>query len=205
MTATRFGPATFLTSLLLCAGALGCGGEGSSEAASDGEAVEAPAPASATAAPAPTALEAAAAVGLENAAEPLPGLLTAAQPRRIQLEELVDLGYAHVISLRPASEDGAGWEELDLRGEDVAFTRVAVAGAPGLTRENVEALDRALEAADGGPTVLYCSSSNRVGALLALRAYWLEGASPDEALALGRSAGLAGLEPAVQDLLNQPR
>jgi protein tyrosine phosphatase (PTP) superfamily phosphohydrolase (DUF442 family) len=157
-----------------------------------------PSPAPATDAPRPTA---AAALGLESAAEPRPGLVTAAQPRRRQMEELIDLGYVHFISLRPADEDGAGWEELDLRGQEVSFTRIPVAGGEGLTRANVEALDRALESAGDGPTVLYCSSSNRVGALLALRAYWLEGATAAEALELGRGAGLAGLEPAVRELL----
>ena len=37
--------------------------------------------------------------------------------------------------------------------------------------------------------------------MLALRAYWLEGASSSEAIALGRAAGLQGLEPAVAALM----
>jgi protein tyrosine phosphatase (PTP) superfamily phosphohydrolase (DUF442 family) len=74
-----------------------------------------------------------------------------------------------------------------------------------LTRENVEALDRLLdESADDG-TVLYCASSNRVGALLALRAYWLDGAEADQALELGRQAGMTSLEARVGELMAQPR
>lgn len=190
---------TALSALLSCSILLGCADD-----APDGTPGDDPPPATTAAAPL-TPSEATTAVGLENAAEPISGVLTAAQPRRVQLEEIVDLGYRHVISLRPADEEGAGWEELSLRGEEAEFTRIPVAGAAGLTRENVDALDRALEAAAGDPTLLYCSTSNRVGALLALRAYWLEGASPDEALALGQRAGLAGLEPAVRELLGQPR
>jgi hypothetical protein len=74
--------------------------------------------------------------------------------------------------------------------------------AEGLTRENVEELDRHLGEADG-VTVIY--NGNRAGALLALRAFWLEGANPAEALDLGRRAGLSGLEPAVSELIAAPR
>ncbi|SVC09755.1 uncharacterized protein METZ01_LOCUS262609, partial [marine metagenome] len=51
----------------------------------------------------------------------------------------------------------------------------------------------------------YCASGNRVGGLLALKAYWLDGVEPDDALEIGRQAGLTGLESAVQELLSQPR
>jgi uncharacterized protein (TIGR01244 family) len=145
------------------------------------------------------------AVGLPNAAMPLVNLLTSGQPSPEQLSRLADLGYRNFISLRPGTEEGAGWEEAIASDEGIEFTRIPVAGAGGLTRENVEALDRLLdEYADEG-AVLYCSSSNRVGALLALRAYWLDGSSPEEALALGREAGLRGLEGAVAEILAQPR
>ncbi len=115
------------------------------------------------------------------------------------------MGYTNFISLRVPSEEGAGWEEGHELDEGVSFTRIPVAGAAGLNRENVEALDRILDEVGEDNTVLYCASSNRVGGLLALRAYWLDGADPEEALALGREAGLRSLEPAVQELLNAPR
>lgn len=140
-------------------------------------------------------------LGLANAAEPRPGLLTAGQPSQGQVERLRALGYENFISLRPASEPGAGWEEERL--DDGSFQRIPVAGPDDLTRETVEALDRALAEAGDEPTVVYCASSNRVGALLALRAHWLEGMDADAALDLGRRAGLTGLEPAVRALLEE--
>ncbi len=36
---------------------------------------------------------------------------------------------------------------------------------------------------------------------MALRAHWLEGASAEEALELGRAAGMTRLEPAVREML----
>ncbi|HKK93616.1 MAG TPA: sulfur transferase domain-containing protein [Longimicrobiales bacterium] len=138
-------------------------------------------------------------VGLENLAQPRPGLVTSGQPTQAQVNQLRRLGYENFISLRPVVEPGAGWEEEALA--EGSFERIAIAGPEDLTRENVEALDRALAEAGDANTVLYCASSNRVGALMALRALWVEGVEPDSALALGRAAGLTSLEPAVQELL----
>ncbi len=139
-------------------------------------------------------------VGMRNARMPLPDLITGGQVTPQQWEALKEAGVRRFISLRPADEEGAGWEE-EVAGDEVDFVRIPVRGAAGLTRENVEALDRVLDASAGEPTVLYCASGNRVGALLALRAAWLDGADPEAALALGRAAGLRSLEPRVRELL----
>lgn len=159
------------------------------------------APAAATPA---TGLEAAAAAGLANAHEPAPGLLTSGQITQAEMDALARAGYTTFVSLRLPDEEGAGWEEAYAAAQGVAFTRIPVAGEEGLTRENVEALDRVLDAAGGMHAVVYCGSGNRVGALLALRARWLDGATQENALALGRAAGLTRLEPAVTQLLASP-
>lgn len=145
------------------------------------------------------------AIGVPNTAMPFENLITSGQPTQEQLSALVDLGYANFISLRPSTEEGAGWEEAIVSDEGISFARIPVAGAEGLTRENVAALDRILDEAGAAGTVLYCGTSGRVGAMLALRAYWLDGAGPEEALALGREAGLTRLEPTVAELLASPR
>lgn len=144
-------------------------------------------------------------LGVQNVAEPLPGLITAAQPSQEQVEELRGMGYDQFISLQLTEEAGAGWEEAAIPGSGGEFARIPVAGPDDLTRENVEALDALLATQGDEETVLYCASSNRVGALLALRAFWLEGADPEEALSLGRRAGMRGLEPAVQEIMAQGR
>jgi protein tyrosine phosphatase (PTP) superfamily phosphohydrolase (DUF442 family) len=136
---------------------------------------------------------------------PLDNVVTSGQPTQEQLSALVDLGYTNFISLSPSTEEGAGWEEAIVSDEGISFARIPVAGAQGLTRESVEALDRLLDDAGTDGIVLYSASSGRVGAMLALRAYWLDGADPEAALALGREAGLTRLEPAVAELLAAPR
>ena len=145
----------------------------------------------------------AAALGLQNVAAPMPGLLTAAQPTAAQVTDLRELGYDRFISLQLASEPGAGWEESGISGAGGTFQRIPVGSPADLTRENVEALAAALERAGDEETVLYCASSNRVGAMLALKAFWLDGATPEEALSLGRRAGMRALEPDVRRIMEE--
>ena len=142
-------------------------------------------------------------VGIQNTAMPLGNVITSEQPTPEQLSGLVDLELRNFVSLRASTEEGAGWEEGIAADVGIQFVRLPVDDANGLTRENVEALDGHLREAGGEGTVIY--NSNRAGALLALRAYWLEGADPGEALDLGRRAGLSGLEPAVSELMTAPR
>jgi uncharacterized protein (TIGR01244 family) len=145
-------------------------------------------------------LASATSAGLRNARQPMDHMVTGGQPSEVQVAQLVDAGFDRFISLRPTSEDGAGWEEAGL-GAGASFARLPIRGGAELTRENVEALDALLSDSDGEDTVLYCASGNRVGALLALRAAWLQDMPADEAIALGRAAGMTRLESVVMELL----
>lgn len=160
-----------------------------------------PTPVLAAPAPAGPSLATAQSLGVPYPHQPLPHLLTAGALTEAHMAALAEAGYVNFISLRSPQEDGSGWEEAFATAQGIPFQRITVEGAGGLTRENVEALDALLNAAGDAPTVLSCGSSNRVGALMALRAAWMYGATPEDALALGRSAGLLGLEPAVAQLL----
>jgi protein tyrosine phosphatase (PTP) superfamily phosphohydrolase (DUF442 family) len=165
------------------------------------------APAATRAAPAAVpspVLQSASALGIANAHEPLPGLLTAGQIDQAQFDGLAQAGFTTFVSLRLPDEEGAGWEEAYAKERGLSFTRLPIAGADGLTRANVEALDHILRATGASHTVLYCGSANRVGALLALRAGWLGGSTAQDALALGRAAGLTRLEADVARLLETP-
>lgn len=144
-------------------------------------------------------------LGVRNARMPMAGVVTAGQPTQEQLEALRAGGYSRFISLRPASEEGAGWEEAHASDGSYSFDRLAISGGDDLTRENVEAFAALLEERGDEPTVLYCASSNRVGAMLALKAYWLDGASEAEALDLGREAGMTRLESRVVELMEGGR
>lgn len=132
---------------------------------------------------------------------PAPNLLTAGQPTAADFEALAAAGLKHIVNLRPTTED-AGFDEAALASKlGLSYTVVPISGPGDLNLARAKDLDAALAATQGQPALVHCASSNRVGALLALRAAWLQGKSSDEALALGRAGGLTKMEPAVQQLL----
>lgn len=135
---------------------------------------------------------------VRNARQPLPGLLTGGQPSVEQLENLGELGYRTVVNLRAEGEPGTGRTEVEALGMD--YVAIPVDGAAGLTRANAEALAAALAEAEE-PVLLHCGSGNRVGALLAMKAFAVDGASAEEALELGLAAGVTRLEPTVREKL----
>ena len=147
-------------------------------------------------------LDAATALGVRNAAMPVPGLVTSGQLTPEQLDGLVAAGFQSFISLRGPQESGAGWEEEHTQAASVSFQRLPIDGAEGLTREAAEELAKLLEEAGEG-TVLYCGSSNRVGALMALKSVYVDGLDAESALELGRAAGMTRLEPRVVEVLGR--
>lgn len=138
-----------------------------------------------------------------NMRHPEDARISGGQPTAEQLRAAADAGVRHVIDLRPESEDAGFDEPALLQSLDVAYRRVPVAGAAGLTPQAVKALDQALDQAGDEPTMIHCASGNRVGAMMALRAHWLHGASAEDALKIGRDYGLTGMEPVVQQLLGR--
>ena len=141
------------------------------------------------------------ALQVRNVKAPAPDLLTGGQLTPEQMRALRDLGYRTFVNLRVADEDGTGWEEQFAAAEGIDFVRIPVAGAAGATRENAQLLADAM--AEGGPAVVYCASGNRVGALFALKAHYIDGRSVEEALQFGSQAGLTRLEPRIRELLEQ--
>ena len=140
-----------------------------------------------------------------NARIPIAGVLSGGQPTPDQIAAAGAAGYKTVINLRPDAEKGFEWEAAAVKAASMTYVSIPVAGATGLTKDNVIRLDAALKAAvANGPVLLHCASGNRTGAMLALRAAWVEGKDPAAALAYGEASGLTHLEPAVKQLLGLP-
>lgn len=125
-----------------------------------------------------------------------PGLITGGPPTTEQLNELAADGVHTVIDLRPVGEGDAAVQEAQARARGLRFHRLPIAGAADLTPANASALKQLLDQSGDG-VLLHCASGNRVGALLALMAVQEEGASAEQALQLGKAAGMKSLEPAV--------
>lgn len=125
------------------------------------------------------------------------------QPSAEALTQLRAAGVRTVIDLRPDAETPDLDERQVAEAAGLAYRALPIAGKAGLTRDNVAAFDRLLAEAGEGEVLAHCASGNRAGALLALRARWVQGRSAEEALAIGKAAGLTGLEADVKALLGE--
>lgn len=125
------------------------------------------------------------------------------QPSAAQIARLPSAGITTLIDLRPQQETPDMDEATLAREAGLKYRVLPISGAADLTHENVLQFDRLLGESDAGRenVLMYCASSNRVGALMALRARWVQGRSVEEAMAIGRAAGMTGLGAEVQKLL----
>jgi len=138
-------------------------------------------------------------IGIPNAIAQ-PGLMLGGAPTEEHLEEAVRLGYTTFIDLRLPDEPEAMRARQVLARLNAPYQCIPVHGAGGLTKENACALDEAMNATPG-PTLLFCRSGNRVGALLAMRAFLVHNTSAAEALRYGKACGMTKLQDAVSLLL----
>lgn len=92
-------------------------------------------------------------------------------------------------------------EAAAMRAAGITYHNLPISGASSLTGENVARFNQLLIDAGNRLTLMHCASSNRVGAMIALRAALIDGRPSEAALAEGRRCGLKSLEPAVRERL----
>jgi uncharacterized protein (TIGR01244 family) len=125
-----------------------------------------------------------------------PGLATAGQPSPEALGRLKEMGFKTVINLRTEKEGGKA-EEQSVAGLRYVWVPVS---ADTLSAADVDAVAKVLDDPAAGPTLLHCSSANRVGAvwtILQVR----KGKTLEEAESEGRAIGLAS--PAMQEAVRR--
>lgn len=137
---------------------------------------------------------------IPNCCTPGDALCTGGRPRPRDLEDAKSKGVRKVINLCPHAEDPGYDEPALVRQLGMEYVNIPVAGPTDLTRDNARRLADALEGGDGG-ILVHCASGNRVGALFALKAHFLDGKPVEQALADGRAHGLKAMEPTVRQLL----
>lgn len=177
-----------------------CAAAATSEPPAAAPTTVAPAPAPAHAQAPSTAAEATPLIGLPNERATLPGVLTGGIPSAEQLARAHAAGYKTVISL--LSPEEASDEATEVRAAGLRFWSIPIAGASDLTEANALQLSAAMNELGAQPLIVHCASGNRVGALLALKAYYVDHASKEGAIELGQRAGLTSLLPAVQEQLH---
>ncbi|NBB93328.1 MAG: hypothetical protein GVY32_09190 [Gammaproteobacteria bacterium] len=138
---------------------------------------------------------------LQGASNPQHNRLVSGQPTPAELVELERAGVRHVVNARGIGEFEAWDEETLVESLGLQYHRVPIATPNDLDLEAVTAFDRVLERIGEDPAFLHCASGNRIGALYALRAGWIQGESPERAIAIGRAHGLTSLEATVREKL----
>ncbi|HET9031492.1 MAG TPA: DsrE family protein [Dokdonella sp.] len=135
---------------------------------------------------------------LPNASFHSPNWVASGRLKAEDIGVLKEAGIRHVIDLSADAETPDFDEAAAVRAMGMGYDNLPIHGADGLSMDNVRKFDALMTAADGQQTLIHCASSNRVGALIALRAAILQGESVEAALELGKSWGLKSLEPAVR-------
>jgi len=142
-------------------------------------------------------------LAVNNISHPSSNRYAAGQPEPESFSVFAAAGVKHVINLRPPAETANINEAAIVTKAGMAYYNVPIGGGADLTRDNVILIDKLLSQIGEESVLLHCSSSNRVGAVMALRAAWLEGASAGEAIAIGKRWGLTRMQPSVERLLAQ--
>lgn len=141
-----------------------------------------------------------------DAAEEVPlqavrsGLFTSGQPTPSQWASIRASGVTTVINLRPDDEMGGRDAASEVATAGLVYRQLDVGGIQDITDANAAQVQAWIDEAPG-PVLLHCSSGNRAGALLAMIAV-RNGAPPEEALEVGRRAGMTSLEDPVRALLD---
>lgn len=139
-------------------------------------------------------------LNMRNQAHPTDALMTGGQPSLADLAVLKERGITTVINLRGLNEKLGFDESAELEKLGMAYVQIPMSSAKDLTKENASKLDAALKDIKG-TALIHCASGNRVGALLALREFQINGKSAEESMAFGTKSGMTGLAPEVKKLL----
>ena len=154
--------------------------------------------------PAPAGPAQAPATLLVNERHPAPGLATGGAPTTPEgFRALAAAGYKTFVDLRGDSEVTPEIQAA-VEAAGLAYRRIPISGDKDLHLGTARELASVLAERGKEPVALVCGSGNRVGALLAVKAFWVDGVAPEQALAQGLQGGLTRLEPSVRTLLGLP-
>ena len=138
---------------------------------------------------------------MKNAAQPYENIVTGGQPSAADLSLLKAQGVTNIINLRGAGESVNYNEAEEAKKLGINYVSLQIASADAVSIENAKKLDELLKA-NSGKTLVHCASSNRVGALFAIKAAVIDGKSHDQAMTEGLSAGMKSLRKRTEVVLS---
>ncbi|MEO6106648.1 MAG: sulfur transferase domain-containing protein [Cyclobacteriaceae bacterium] len=128
--------------------------------------------------------------GVPGLKHPNINLYIAAQPKADDFKAFNNAGVKHVINLRAPNEMPDFNEAAIVTKSGMAYYNIPIVESSDLTKENVNLLNSVLTKLENDKVLIHCSSGNRTAALMALRAAWIDDASNEDAIKLGKNYGL---------------
>ncbi len=129
-------------------------------------------------------------------------VLLGGQPSQEHLKQAAAAGYQTIVNLRPVGEFSE-WDEREVaEAAGLRYVSIPISGNSGLSLESAQELATELDRDGGRPILIHCASGNRAGALLALKAFFVDFMGSTEALQLGLDHGMTSLEPTVDKIFN---
>lgn len=125
-------------------------------------------------------------------AQPYDNIVTGGQPTPEDMILLKQAGIDTVINMRMPGEQAEFNAAQAAENAGLNYIAMPVAGEAGISLDAARELDAVLGELQGN-TLVHCATSNRVGALFAVRAALIQGKSQEQAISEGRAAGLSGL------------
>jgi len=126
------------------------------------------------------------------------GRLCGAAPDQNALQELAASGLKTMVDFRPESEWSCPDWNQRVKATGIDYRHFPVTGVGEMTPQLTAAVWDLWQNEAARPILLHCASGNRAAAALALAAIRHGGMSPQDALKLGKQAGLTKMLPAVQ-------
>lgn len=130
------------------------------------------------------------------------GFVVGGLPTRAQIDEAWDSNFDSAMSLMSNDEPGCVDIGRYAASKGIRYIRLVVRGPDEITESMAWQFASTLSMLDK-PAIIHSAKGERVGALFALKAFFVDEASAEEALAIGEAAGMGQLAPRVRKLLRK--
>ena len=124
------------------------------------------------------------------------------QPTEEQLDWLKRVGIKNIVSLRTLKEQKFDEAKL-VKKLGMKYYSIPVGGQAAINSMNATKLANVLKQIGDEPVFVHCSSGNRVGALIALHEFSVNGGNVDAAIFKGEKWGLTRLKNTVKTKLER--
>ncbi len=128
------------------------------------------------------------------------GYVVGGLPSKHQFDLALEAGFEEAMSLMASDEEGIAEITPYATSIGIRYIRFTIRDERDLNEAMAWQFAATL-AMLGKPSIIHSANGARVGAIFALMAFFVEELSPEEALAIGRAAGMGSLEGHVRSQL----